>query len=131
MKGLPSSIDRLHLIREVGSNHRSIEFVIKERNMASSDFSQKFIALLVLSLVVMGCTKEPEPIPVDSLTLSSSSITLGVGESHTIIATISPSDADNQNVLWSSSDPSVVSVNDDIVTAISAGFTKITARSED
>ena len=99
--------------------------------MASSDFSQKFIALLVLSLVVMGCTKEPEPIPVDSLTLSSSSITLGVGESHTIIATISPSDADNQNVLWSSSDPSVVSVNDGIVTAISAGFTKITARSED
>ena len=79
----------------------------------------------------MGCTKEPEPIPVDSLTLSSSSITLGVGESRAIIATISPSDADNQNVLWSSADPSVVSVKDGIVIAVSAGFTKITARSED
>ena len=37
MKGLPSSIDRLHWIREVGSNHRSIEFVIKERNINLED----------------------------------------------------------------------------------------------
>ena len=99
--------------------------------MASSDFSQKFIALLVLGLVVMGCTKEPEPVPVDSLTLSSSSITIIVGENHTLVATISPSDADNQKVLWSSADPSVVSVNDGVITALKEGFTTITAKSED
>ena len=99
--------------------------------MASSDFSQKFIALLVLGLVVMGCTKEPEPVPVDSLTLSSSSITIIVGENHTLVATISPSDANNQKVLWSSADPSVVSVNDGVITALKEGFTTITAKSED
>ena len=99
--------------------------------MKSLSFCWKLISILELCLVVIGCTKDSEPVPVESLTLSPSSITISVGESHTLVATISPSDADNQKVLWSSTDPSVASVNEGVVTAVKDGFTMVTAKSED
>lgn len=63
----------------------------------------------------------PEIIGVTSVSLNTNSLLLTVGGSSTLIATVLPSNATNQNVIWESSDTSVAIVTNGIVTAISAG----------
>lgn len=53
------------------------------------------------------------------------------GNSISLVATILPEDAENQNVIWSSSNKAVASVKDGEVTAVSVGEATITAKSED
>lgn len=50
------------------------------------------------------------------------------GESAALTATISPKDATNQSITWSSSNTKVATVSDGKVTALSAGNTTITAK---
>ena len=91
-----------------------------------------FAAILFgVSVLLTSCQKEPEPISVTGISLDSSSLTLIEGETARITATISPSNADNQGVIWSSSNASVASVSNGTVTAVSAGSATITAKSDD
>jgi len=69
--------------------------------------------------------------PVTSLTLSTSSKSLLVGESFNLIATVSPSDADNKNVVWKSESEDIATVDSGKVTALKAGTVKIFAVSEE
>lgn len=87
--------------------------------------------LLGLSIAFTSCEKEPDPIPVTGITLDSSSLTLTEGETARLTATISPSNADNQGVIWSSSNASVASVSNGTVTAVTAGTAIITVKSDD
>ena len=50
-------------------------------------------------------------VQVESVVLSSPAVTLSVGETMQLTARISPSDATNQNVSYSSSDPSFSTVS--------------------
>ena len=87
--------------------------------------------ILCLCVVLVGCTKENVPITVTGVTLSPTSITLVEGESQNLTAKITPSNAENQNVRWSSSDASVVTVANGLVIAIKAGNATITVTTED
>ena len=82
-------------------------------------------------MVIIGCTEEPAPIAVASVTLDSTSMTLEEGESQKLTATVSPSNAENKTVLWTSSNSSVASVKDGLVSAIKSGKATITAKSDD
>ena len=76
--------------------------------------------------------KECRIIPVSGISLNRRSATLVVGSSETITATISPDNATNRNVSWSSNNSSVATVNPSgRITAIGAGDAVITARTED
>jgi len=66
------------------------------------------------------------PIAVTSVSLSSNSETIKVGKTVTLIPTISPSNATNKNVTWSSSNTSIATVSEGIVTGVSAGTVTIT-----
>lgn len=70
-------------------------------------------------------------VPVTGITLSQSAMELKVGESNTLSAILSPEDATNKSVTWSSSDPSVATVSANGLTAsvnaINAGMATITA----
>jgi hypothetical protein len=55
------------------------------------------------------------------------SITLGVGETATITATVKPDNATNKNVTWSTSDANVATVDNGVVTAVGKGEATITA----
>gem|GEM_PF-1101679 len=73
-----------------------------------------------------------DPIPVTGISLDQTSLTLEVGTSETLIATIEPEDATNQNIIWSSSDEDVAIVSEDgVVTAIMDGEAIITVTTED
>ena len=90
-----------------------------------------FIILIFLGVAMIGCTEEPAPIAVASVTLDSSSMTLVEGESQKLTATVSPSNAENKEVIWTSSNSSVASVKDGLVTAIKVGEATITVKTDD
>ena len=56
---------------------------------------------------------------------------VAVGGSLILSAVVNPTSATNTNVIWSSSDSSIATVNNGIVSGIKAGTVKITATSED
>lgn len=81
-----------------------------------------------------GTVKEapvnPE-IPATGITISKSETSLKIGESEDLTATITPDNATNKKVTWSSSDESVATVVNGKVTAKRKGTATITATSED
>ena len=74
---------------------------------------------------------EPEEIKVESIALNIQDITLEVGETTTLQATITPSDATNKNVTWSSDNTDVATVNNGVVTAVGEGTANITVTTQD
>jgi uncharacterized protein YjdB len=94
-------------------------------------FTFQFLLLLCVGIVLTNCEKDIDPIFVTAVTLDSTSLTLVEGDSQTLTATISPSNAENQKVLWSSSNASVATVREGVVTAVKAGTATITVKSDD
>jgi len=71
-------------------------------------------------------------IAVTGVTLNRSAAALALGSSSlTLVATVSPEDATNQNINWTSSDPAVATVADGVVTPLAVGTTIITVTTQD
>ncbi len=68
---------------------------------------------------------------VDHVTLNQTTLTLEKGETETLTATVTPQNASNKNVTWSSSNNEVATVADGTVTAVGAGEATITVTTED
>ena len=96
--------------------------------------------LLSLALVVCGCKKPkqpdtPTPDPeetggkkVTGITISQNSLNLSIGKTYQLEASVVPSTAENQRVLWRSKDDKIVTVDDaGLVTAIADGETDVEA----
>lgn len=69
--------------------------------------------------------------PVQSVGLNKTELALEVGKTGTLEAIVEPSDATNKNVTWSSSNSEVATVDNGVVTAVSAGEAIITVTTED
>ena len=78
-------------------------------------------------------TATPKPVKVSSITLSQTSLTLtSKGQTASLTATVTPDNAANKNITWSSSDSSIATVNaSGTVTAIANGTADITATAAD
>lgn len=74
---------------------------------------------------------EAPAIKVTGISFDKTYITLNVGDSDEIKATVTPSDATDASLVWSSSDKAKVSVQNGKITALGAGTVKITAMSKD
>ena len=72
--------------------------------------------------------ENPTTVNVTGVTLSETAASLTVGgETLTLTATVLPDDATDKTVTWTSSDPTVATVADGVVTAVAAGTATITA----
>jgi uncharacterized protein YjdB len=72
-------------------------------------------------------TVEKNSVPVSSITLNKTSLTLAEGESQTLTATVNPDNATDKTITWTSSNKNVATVADGKVTAIAKGSATITA----
>ena len=71
-------------------------------------------------------------IKVTGVTLNKTALTLNIGASETLSATVAPADATNKKVMWKSSDAAVATVDaNGKVTAVKAGEATITVTTED
>ena len=77
------------------------------------------------------CTVTVKPNLVTGISLSKTSVEMTQGDEFTLVATITPNNATNKNVIWSSSSPESASVVNGVVKAIRAGEVTITAKTED
>ncbi len=73
-----------------------------------------------------------EVINVTGITLSPTTKTMYAGESSMLMPTVTPDNATNKSVTWTSSDPTIASVDENgIVNAIKKGTATITAKTDD
>ncbi|MBO4231131.1 MAG: Ig domain-containing protein, partial [Bacteroidales bacterium] len=91
-------------------------------------FFNTFSAFVALAAILASCGPKEEPlVEVTSVSLSQTTLSIAKGGTTSLTANISPSNATNKTVTWSSSNPSVATVNAGTVNAIAVGSATITA----
>jgi 2',3'-cyclic-nucleotide 2'-phosphodiesterase / 3'-nucleotidase / 5'-nucleotidase len=75
----------------------------------------------------ISTTAVVQQVDVTGITLNKTSLNLEVGKTETLTAGVLPSNATNKNVTWTSSDVTIATVKDGVVTAVKAGNVTITA----
>lgn len=87
----------------------------------------------IVLLVLAGCSqKEESPaIAVTGVKVTPANLTLVIGETSKLDATVEPADATDKTVTRSTSDASVATVADGLVTAIAEGTATISATAGD
>ena len=96
------------------------------------------VAAVLLSTSFWSCSKDddlepaPSAISVTGVTLNKSTLSIQVGGSETLTATVAPKDASNKKVTWKSSNAAVATVDAaGKVTAVKAGEATITVTTDD
>ena len=92
---------------------------------------RKLALICTIIAATFSCTKEPAQVSVTSVSLNKTTAALKVGETVTLTATVSPSDATDKTVTWSTSDANIATVKDGVVTAVKVGSATITAMAGD
>jgi len=99
---------------------------MKTKNMVCGIFA------VLLALAFTACLEPDIDVPVTGVTLSKTTLSLSVGVTETLTATVAPENATNNAVTWSSSNTAVATVsNNGDVTGVSAGTAVITVTTED
>lgn len=107
------------------------DWVVSDQKIAAKDFPMEIGKAYAVSgswdgtKVTIGEVTTIEP---TSIKLDQSELTIKVGKTATLTPTIEPADATNKNVIWSSSDETVATVSDGVVTGVKPGTAEITAK---
>lgn len=117
---LPSSLTWA-MLKGYGANF-SIEIPLR-----SSGSSYPYLYVYGAEIEVTYSTN----VSVTGVALDKSTDTVAVGSTTTLTATVSPSNATNKAVAWSTSDASVATVSDGVVTGVAAGSATITVTTTD
>ncbi len=88
--------------------------------------------LMIMIMIIWNCNKDTvtAPTTVTGVTLEDS-VTVVVGTSSTVVATVLPATATNPAVTWTTSDTTVATVSEGVITGESAGTATITAMTTD
>lgn len=88
-------------------------------------------AVAACTVVLDACQPEPVIVEVESIAVLPTGVTMTVGDVQTLSVTVSPENATDKTVGWSSSKEAVVSVNaDGVITALSPGLAEVIATSK-
>lgn len=79
----------------------------------------------------VSVTVLPPSVAVTEVTLDKTQLELAEGQTETLTAAVKPEDATDKTVAWTSSDETVATVVDGVVTAVAAGSATITAKAGD
>lgn len=114
------------------AHHDSVEKgrVISQTPAFGANLKANELVTITVSLGAAETTAvqtEPKPIEAERIMISQGSVHLLVGNSTTLDAVITPSNAADQSVTWASSNSNVVRVDQGVIYAVSAGEAKITA----
>jgi len=85
----------------------------------------------IIDTKTFNVTKPSEIIRVTGVTLDKTSLSLQVGSTYQLTATVYPDNATNKNVTWTSSNSSIATVDNGLVTAKAIGTAVITVTTED
>ena len=93
--------------------------------------TRALIAFAVIISFFVACGPKEEPLPenvaVTGVTLNLPSLAIGTGLTGSLVATVTPSNATDKTVTWSSSNNSVATVQGGTVTGVAEGTATITA----
>ena len=95
---------------------------------------KKFLILLTtaaLAITFVSCNNKDKNVPVTDVKLFQNVTTRAASDSFTLNALISPNDATNKNLTWFSSNDSVATVSNGVVTTLISGTTNIIVTTED
>ncbi len=92
-------------------------------------FMRKICYLLFLLVGLFACNDKDEIVEVSKVALDKTEVEMFVGENITLKATVSPSNAINAELKWSSDNEYVAIVKDGVVAAVSEGSAVISAES--
>jgi formylglycine-generating enzyme required for sulfatase activity len=90
--------------------------------------------LAALGMIFVGCSTgggDDDGFAVVNVSLNKRVLSLAVGDSGTLTVAISPANATNQNVSWSSSNPGIATVSGGVASAVSTGTAIITVTTAD
>ncbi|MCL2065683.1 MAG: Ig-like domain-containing protein [Candidatus Cloacimonetes bacterium] len=98
-------------------------------NTSKKSLCVMYLLLIVILTVFLNC-KDSNPvtphIPVEKIVLSDTQISLDVGETRKLTATIEPENATNRELIWSSEDEEIATISDDgVITALAYGQVSI------
>lgn len=102
----------------------------------------RIAALLAAAALVFGAvgcssddddenTPQSQNVAVTGVTVKPETVSLEVGGTATVTATVTPSNASDSSVTWSSSDDKVATVKDGVITAVAAGSATVTVTTTD
>lgn len=98
---------------------------------AETEFTDGTVTRELGDAFVQGTNYPVIRISATGITLDKEKISLAVGATQELVATVMPSVATNKNVTWTSDHPEIATVENGVVTAVAAGEATITAKTED
>lgn len=130
------------MVTPANATNKAVEWSIADASIATiMDGVVKAVALGETTVTVTtvdggftataSITVAESIIKVTGVELDKSALALQVGDSETITATITPANATNKAISWSSANDAIATVQDGVVTAIAVGETIITATTAD
>jgi len=93
-----------------------------------SDIEGNMTTLADVTTKVTGPAAGDQTVAVTGITLDKATAEVTEGESLTLVATVAPDNATDKTVVWTSSDETVATVKDGVVTTLKAGEATITAK---
>ena len=70
---------------------------------------------------------KPQQVAVTSITVNKTSVSIYVGDSTTVSATVAPSNATNKTVTWKSNNTNIATVSNGVIKGVKAGSTTVVA----
>ena len=112
------------------SRNTSVATVSSDGTVKAVGYGTTVITAKTVNGLTSNCTVTVNPIAVSGVSLNKNSLSFtGTGSSQTLTATVSPSNATNKTLTWSSSNTSVATVSNGVVKAVGFGTATITAKS--
>ncbi len=116
------------------SSNQEVVIVDNAGNISAIGVGEAVITVTTIDgehTATCSVTVEQAVVSVTSVTLNKTLIDLPIGCTDNLIATVNPDNADNKQVVWSSSHPNIASVVDGEVTGIGGGVAIITVTTVD